>query len=208
VAGYFASFNDRYPPFALSADAGPAGNSTTVASGVLGGLATAGVVTLFIVGAVVSNNHYTVEVDYALLQQGRQQPAYRFRESFGDDEVTLRLMRAHDPGDELVQVLRPASDERIVVFQWTVQNGTESGALVAGSAARLKFRYVDDDREDRTRSETASIVTVNNVVAPARVRELGTATVQAVFVVPEDAEPLELRFSGGFARGGIKYVFD
>ncbi len=34
------------------------------------------------------------------------------------------------------------------------------------------------------------------------------APVQAVFVVPDDARPLELRFSGGFAGGGVRYVFE
>jgi|GEM_PF-445068 len=206
TAGYFASFNDRYPPYALSANAGPPGNGTVVASGVIGVLAAGGLTALFITIGVLANRPATQEVDYALLLEGRQQPTWRFP-VLGDQEVRLTLVRAHDPGDDLVRVLRPASDERIVVFQWTVVNGSSDSALVAGNV-RLKFASEDDEGDEGERSASAEIVTVNNVVAPANVPGEGSATVQAVFVVPEDAVPLELRYRGGFSGGGVKYVFD
>ncbi len=208
IAGYFAGFNDRYPPYALSAEAPPASGGATVANGLVGGALAAGFVAIVAAGIVASNKHFTAEVDYALLQSGDQQPAYRFQEDFGEDEVTLRLTRAFDPGDELVQVLRPASNERVVVFQWTVVNGTGGDAYIGGGAARLKFEHDDGEDNDATKSVGAAFITVNNVVAPANVRAFGTATVQAVFVIPEDAEPLELRYRGGFSDGGVKYVFE
>jgi hypothetical protein len=206
ITGYFASFNDRYPPFALSENAGPAGNSTVVTSGILGALAAGGMTALIVTVAVLAGRPATQEVDYDLLLAGRQQPSWRFP-VLGSQEVRLTLVRAYDPGDELVRVLRPANDERIVVFQWTVVNGSDSNVLVAGNI-RLKFEYEDEDGDQSERSVSAEIVTVNNVVAPANVPDEGTATVQAVLVIPEDAVPLELRYRGGFSGGGIKYVFE
>jgi hypothetical protein len=208
IAGYFAGFNDRFPPYALSADAGPASNGATATNGFIGAGAAAGFAALIGVAIAASNNHFTVEVDYARLESGQQQPAFRFKEDFGEDEVTLRLTRVIDPGNELIQVLRPASDERVVVFQWTVVNGTRDDAFIGDEAARFTFEYEDDDGEDARKSLGAALITVNNVVAPANVRERGTATVQAVFVVPEESEPVELRYRGGFSNGGVKYVFD
>ena len=207
IQGYFASFNDRFPPYALSAEAGPASTGATVANGVIGGLVTAGFAAIIVAAAVIEADYETVDVQYALLQAGEVTPVTRFEEDFTGDFTVLRLMKVVDPGDELVEVLRPAPSERIVVFQWTVSNRTANKQLVTGDAARLMFEFEEDD-EEKIRSITAALIGVNNVVAPANVQASDSATVQAVFVVPAGAEPLELRFRHGFAAGGVKYVFD
>ncbi len=209
VVSYFSSFNDRFPPYALSAEAGPASNSSTVINGVIGGIAAAGIATLVIVAAIVGNKPQTIDnVDYASLKAGEQQPAVSFNPSLGDGEVLLRLMAAVDPGDALAQILRPAPGERMIVFQWVLVNAADRDALVAANALRLSFEY-SDDGETKSKSEAAVIVGVNNVTAPANVGGGSTAVIQALFVVPEDAEPRELRFRYGFAgQGGVKYIFD
>ena len=207
IQGYFASFNDRFPPYALSAEAGPASNGSAVANGIIGGLAAAGFAAIIVAAALVDAEFQTVDVEYAALQEGEDQPTTRFLAEFTDDEIMLRLVRVTDPGDELVEVLRPAASERIVVFQWTVVNTSGTGQLVAHDAARLMFEY-EENGEEQTVSRNAALIGVNNVVAPANVRAAGSATVQAVFVVPAGAEPLELRFRNGFASGGVKYVFE
>ena len=207
ITGYFASFNDRFPPYAVSAEAGPASNGSTVANGIIGGVATAGIAALFITVAAIQGDVETIEADYAALQDGR---AYtiRLRDVFEEEEeVTVRLTRAVDPGDDLIQVIRPAANERVIVFQWTIENDGTQDALITASAARLKIEY-EDGRDTETRTIGAAVIGVNNVTAPANIRSGGSASVQAVFVVPEDAEPLELRFSGGFANAGIKYEFE
>ncbi|MBK9341685.1 MAG: DUF4389 domain-containing protein [Dehalococcoidia bacterium] len=206
--GYFASFNDRFPPYGLSAEDGPASNGATVANGIIGGLVAAGYAAIFVTAAAVGDNPVTADnLDYDRVVNGQQQPSHRFREDFGTEEVLLRLTRAVDPGESLAEIIRPAPGERMIVFQWTVVNGTGSGALVERDAARVKVEYTEDG-DRKTSTFSAAVIGVNNVTAPANVSAFGTATVQAVFVVPEDAEVLELRFSGGFSGGGVKYVFD
>ena len=207
VMAYFASFNDRYPPYALAADAGPASNAATVASGVGGWLVAGGYAVL--IGAVASlgGGVKTDRVDYERLVQGRAGPSLTFEPALADGPVILSLERAYDPGDDLVLVLAPARGERIIVFEWEVWNRSGTGATIDAGAVRLEYKFEGDDGPQTVR-ETAEILTVGNHTAPARVPDRARAQVQAVFVVPEDAEPLELRFSGGFAGGGVRYLFE
>lgn len=211
VAGYFASFNDRYPPFALSAEAGPGANSSVVICGVIGGLATAVFAGLIGIAIARNTNYYTAHMSYAQLEAGRQTPAYTFHQLGGsgsDSDVVLRLNRVVDPGDQLVQILRPASDERVVVFQWTIINRDANKHTIPLNPARVTYTYSDGDGDPAKKSERAVIVTVNDTTTPARIDGGSSVTVQAVFVIPEDAEPTELRYRGGFSRGGVKYKFD
>jgi hypothetical protein len=211
VAGYFLSFNDRYPPYSLSSESGPASNAATVSSGI-GGLVVVGIFGAIITAAIVaSTSSYTAHMDYEALKAGQQQPTYRFSAVFASEDApssALTLLKAVDPGNSLVQVLPPASDERIIVVQWRLRNSTSTSDLVPRDAASIKVHYEDDSGKTKTKTIGAAIVTVNNVSAPARVGSARTATIQAVFVVPKSAEPVELRFSGGFSRGGVHYKFD
>jgi len=209
--GYLASFNDRYPPYALSDDAGPASNSTTVASGVGGWVLGGGFVAAIIVAAIVGGRPEVQEVDYEGLRAGRGSEPLFFEGSGFDDEgvVGITLTRAIDPGEGLVPILQPGPGERVIVFEWGVLNASESTALVDDDPVRLKFEYEDEDGDERSRSVSAEIVTVSNTTPPARIISGDTAILYAVFVVPEDAEPEELRIRGGFMmKGGIKYEFE
>jgi hypothetical protein len=207
VMAYFASFNDRYPPYALAGDAGPASNATTVASGVGGWLVAGGYAVL--IGAVASlgGGMKTERLDYERLVQGRSGPSIAFEPALADGPVILSLERAYDPGDDLVLVLAPARGERIIVFEWEVWNRSGSRADIVSTAVSLHYEFDDDDGLE-TRRDYAEILTVGNRTAPARIEDRARVTVQAVFVVPEDAEPLDLRFSGGFAGGGVRYLFE
>ncbi|MGE0601909.1 MAG: DUF4389 domain-containing protein [Dehalococcoidia bacterium] len=210
VTSYFMSFNDRFPPYALSAEAGPASNGATVANGVIGALVGAGYAALITVAIVLGNNPHTVEnLEWAKVQTGQQQPGVTF-ERYGNEAVFIRLTQAFDPGDEFLQIIQPSRDERIVVVKWSVVNSSRSqSALVTGDAASLKVEYEGDDGKLKTKTIDAVVIGVNNLAAPARIPERGAATINAAFVLPADAVPLELRFRHGFAgTGGIKYVFD
>ncbi|MEP7367709.1 MAG: DUF4389 domain-containing protein [Acidobacteriota bacterium] len=206
---YMASFNDRYPPYALSESAGPGSNSSVVINGIFGAVIVAIYGVIIIAAVVAGGKHVTQNVNYDQLKAGRAQVTTTFSPTLQDrdhNSVLVRLSRAVDPGDSLIQVIRPASDQRIIVFQWTVVNGSSGSQLIAGDVARLKYSY-DDGGETKTKSIDAQIVGVNNVTAPANLDRGSTATVQAVFIVPEDAEPTELWFHHGFANGGVKYQF-
>ncbi len=209
AVGYLASFNDRYPPYSLSEESGPASNSSTVASGVGGWVLGGGFTALVIVAAVVANNPVTQQVDYDRLAAGSGSLPHFFEPTGIGDEgfIGMSLERVIDPGDGLVPILRPASGERIIVFEWSVLNFSETQATVAVSPVRLKYEHTEDG-ETASRTVPAEIVTVANTTPPARIASGDAATIHAVFVIPEDATPLELRFRGGFAlTGGIKYEF-
>lgn len=203
MTSYLVSFNDRYPPYAISADAGPAGNSSVVINGFIGGLIGAGYTAIIVAAVVAATQHQTEQVNYAQLLAGRGQESTTFTVSSGE-AVTVRLNQAFDPGDDLIQIISPARGERIVVVRWTVVNGTGLERTVAGDAARLDYRYSDDGKT-KTKGEDAEFIGINNVSAPANIRAGGTAVVQAVFIIPDDAEPTAIWFHNGFAQGGVKY---
>jgi hypothetical protein len=204
IASYFASFNDRYPPYALSGNAGPASNSAVVGSGVGGGLVFGGLVGLIVLGIVLAANASprTENVNYAQLQQGRGNVTVVYRDYDGD--LSLTITKVTDPGDELATVLTPGRGERLIVFEWTVFN--PEGAkhrTVAGGASQLK--YID---HDSTKTRTAEFMTVGPRTAPETIGDGGTTRVRAVFVVPDTAQPTELRFgfAGGFGQD-VRYRF-
>lgn len=200
VVAYLASFNDRFPPYSLAANAGPASNRAAVFSGFAGAFA------WLVYAAIIASlggSARTEYVDYDRLVAGRAGPSIAIEPPLADGVVVVTLEAAYDPGEDLVLVLPPARDERVIVFEWTVRNRSGGGAKVDSDAARL--RYADGDER---RWLTAGILTVDGRAAPFTVRDGSTATAYAVFVVPSDAEPLELRFSGGFAGAGIRYLFE
>ena len=161
--------------------------------------------TVLTVTAIVLSNQYRVEqVDYERLAAGREQSITTFEPEPGEDPVELRLTRAVDPGDSLVEVLSPARGERVIVFQWAVVNDTGAPQRIDADAAKLKFS-VKDASETKGKTVTALILTANNSVAPVILGDSQTVRLQAVFVVPSDAEPLELRFAAQFGR--VKYEF-
>ncbi len=209
TTGYFMSFNDRFPPFALSAEAGPASNTSTVINGVIGALIGTGLVVSITAAAILGNKPQTIDnLDWDKVQTGQQQPGFVFGNRFNDDEISIRLTRAFDPGDQYLQIIQPSNDERIVVVQWVVVNASRRQALVTDDAASLKVEY-EDGGKVKTKSVGAIVIGVNNLAAPANIPDGGSATINAAFVIPADAVPLELRFRHGFAGGGgVKYVFD
>jgi hypothetical protein len=202
VTAYFASFNDRFPPYSLSAEAGPASNTSTVWSGVigllLGGSMTAGIIAL----AVVASRTHTEDASYTELQRGASPVLVSFDKPAG--LIVLSLTRVIDPGDSLVKILTPGKGERIVVFEWEVVNLSSAGQDIDAHPALYTVNVAGDGERDLE----AVFVSVENRSAPVSIRKGVSVTVQAAFVVPADATPVQLQFSGGFAGvGGVTYRF-
>ncbi len=198
VAGYFFSFNDRYPPYALSASAGPAGAGATVASGISGFLLGGGFTALIVVAGILGSRPHRETADYAALQRG--QSIVETRVSTSNGHVLVALERIYDPGDSMAKLLRIDEYERIVVVEWRVAVDSPS-ASVSRDAAYLTARSYGWEHD-----YDAQIVTVDNRAAPATLGYYDIALIRAVFVIPIDATPLKLRFHHGFAgRGGIEY---
>ncbi len=200
VFSYFASFNDRYPPYSLSADAGPASGASTVASGVIGLLAAGGLTAGIVAAAIVASGFHSETIDYVELQYGvADTHIYVFDDYRG--ELLFQLSAVHDPGDDLVGILDLGAGERAVIFEWYV--GTvERTVHIDNSPARLDY---DDGGDDHTVS--AVLITVGDTVAPVRIEKNDVVTIRAVFVIPENATPTELRWRPGFQRG-FRYIFD
>lgn len=202
VMAYFASFNDRYPPYSLSANAGPSSAKATVWSGIGGVVLAGGFGAIVISAAVIGGRTINEDVNYADVQQGSAFSLVSL--STVDGDVLVSLTRAYDPGDDLVQVLQPGAGERVVVFEWTLTNLSSSAITVSRAAAQLTATVESGDR-----NFGVEFVSVANRGAPASIASGADAIVQAVFVVPASAQPSELQFHNGFAgRGGVTYRFE
>ncbi len=211
VLGYFASFNDRFPPFSLSASAGPASTTTAVVNGVIGALVSGSFIALVVVAIAIADDPRTETVDYASLR-GASSGGTNARVAQGAVRVNARggmvdlvLSRVDDPGEQLVPLLVTGKNQRVVVFEWTIRNSSDMSARVSGTAdARLAVLSGDERK-----TSDAELVVVAGQVAPASVKAGGADKIQAVFVIPKDARPVALRFSPDFTpRGGIEYQFE
>lgn len=202
VVAYFLSFNDRFPPYSLSATAGPAGNGATVTSAVAG-LALGGGFTALIITAIILGSQPThKDADYAALVAGKSPVTTEHSTTGGS--VSLTLQRIYDPGDDMAKLLRPAPGERIVVVEWRVVNSSSRTASIASDSAVLSAREGGSDGHDYP----AELVVVENHSAPATFDSYSRGLVRAVFVIPAGATPTGLRFKNGFAGvGGVEYTF-
>jgi hypothetical protein len=194
VQAYVLSLTDEYPPFNLSAGAGPAGGDayliSTILGFLLGGGAVAGIVTL----ALIAGDELEVQVNYASLQDGG--PATMVE--IGD--VMVALTSASDPLSRDETLLEPDPGTRLVMFEFSVTNDGRRDVEIQRSDFKLK-----DEEEENHDPE---LVLVAGHPAPQDVEEDRRATVAIVFEVPEGVEPAELKYSPGIGfRNSVKYVF-
>ena len=201
---YFASFHDEYPPFSLSEDSRKAENTTTVISGVIGGLLTAGLVALLTVGIVISLRPKVVDVNYARLQNGT--PSERVEYANTTREVTVRLEGVtEDPPafDGLA-----LSGEHVLAFELTVRLSKGEASFIKDNDGELKYELRTGDTE----SVGPRAIQVDGRYAPRHIEEGDVAEVILVFVVPDGAAPVWLKFTPDFADfaggGGIRYDFE
>ncbi len=203
VFSYFASFNDRYPPYSLSAEAGPAGKQAVTWSAIGGLASAAGLTTLVIVGVIVGSRPDVVYADYAALKHGQPTSTVYYDTTDGG-EIGVSLVRVTDPGDGLARILTPTSLERVVVFEWSIVNFSGSSRRIPVDAAWLKA-----EAGGKKHDYDPQILTIEGRTAPGAVESGDTVTMRAVFVIPKTAEPLELHFEAGFTGlGGIRYEFE
>lgn len=208
VTAYFASFNDRFPPYALSEEAGPAGRTSTRLSAI-GGVAIAGMYASFVVLVAVlairNSGGHTETLSYAALKDGRAPNVVAFHNTVDDSvtEVLLRLVQAHDPGGDLVKLIEPPAGTRVIVFEWGVTNLSGSGQSIASHPATLKAAA-----GGRTYDYEPAFVTVDGHAPPYSIPARRQAKAQAVFLVPIAQTPVELDFEGNFGhRNGVTYKF-
>lgn len=204
VAGYFASFNDRFPPFALSAEAGPGSRASAVICGVLGLLLAGGCTTAVAVVAVVSAHRETATVEYASLRRGDASAAIFYTGSRRDPDFTVALDRVTDPDAEVARALGFAGGGRAVTFTLVFRNRAAGDGTLHPSDASL----VVEDQAGRRRSLHPDLLSVDGRGAPVTVKEGNlTADVRVAFVLARDERPVELRLSPPWnAVGGVRYL--
>lgn len=191
VQAYAVSLTDEFPPFSLSPDAGPGGKDSYVISSVVGLLATAGVIALFVVGIIfLEPDKEVVQVSYERLLAG---DVSSVETRVVLESASIELTSATDPADELAPLLVPQPGYRFVTFDLLVQISGHRDVRVQESDYRL------EDREGESREPL--LVVVDGRPAPVWLRERGFAVVNLLLEVPQGVGPAELRCHFALAEG-------
>ena len=189
VQAYVLSLTDEFPPFSLSAEAGPAGRSSYIISSVIGSLAAVAVIGLFVtllVAFAVGSQHIEAQVSYARLVAGATQHGEGIAEVHSG---RFELRGAVDPADDLYAFLTAAPGHRLVEFRLVMENYRGAGQTVPIRASR--FNLLDTEQGNHE----SLIVTVNRSdVAPIDIESGDEATLQLLFELPHDADPAELQY--------------
>jgi hypothetical protein len=205
VIGYFASFTDRFPPYTMAADAGPATYAGTALSGILGLLMAGVLVGAAATVAVQTREPPRVAISYADLRAGRTMPPATFftgppaAPSFA---VTLRSVSEDDQRYSRLLNLSPA--ERVVVFNLQFTNRTGRDVMAGPQVLRLTY-----DAAGSVSTITPVLLFVDGEVAPRLLHHEALTPVSGVFLLPANAVPRKLRVDPPWAAatGGV-YVFE
>jgi len=187
VQAYFFSLTDEFPPFSLSADAGPGGSDSYVISSILGVLATGGVIAGIVVLAIFAGGEKVAQVSYADLLAGEVRLADT---RITVDSITVEIAGASDPADDLVPLLVAKPGYRFVLLELTIENGHRRDLPIRASDFRLK----DEDGH----SHDAYLVVVGGRIPRVDLAEHRIADTDLVFELPEEVDPAELRYNSGY----------
>ena len=189
VQAYVLSLTDAYPPFSLAADVGQAGRRSYVLASVLGSLAVAAVIGLFVtllVAFAVGSQRIVTQVSYARLVAGATQHGEGIAEVHSG---RFELRGAVDPAGGQYAFLAPAPGHRLIEFRFFMENYRGAGQEVPIRKERFELRDTGGDEHEPL------IATVNrNRIAPFDVASGDTATLQLVFTLPAGADPVELEY--------------
>ena len=200
VNAYAISLRDEYPPFSLSAEAGPAGRDTYIVSSVIGCLLGAGYIALFVAGSIASfNARETVRVDvsYADLTAGRVN-YYETAVEVWDMQVALT--GAVDPADDVFPLLAAAKNKKLVSFQLMFDNERNWSAKVRDSDFRLK------DGEGDWHDPLLTVV--GGRVAPVKIAKGTPAKATVIFEIGDDARPAQLKYQPFGEGKRVIYEFE
>jgi hypothetical protein len=184
--GYFASFNDRFPPFALSPDAGPGSGASVVINAVIGVLVGGACIAVVTTAAIVGSQRDDVSADYAALKEGRPGSAATvFMGGIDVPSAVLSLRKINDPDANLARALGTPDGYRAVVFDFVLTFTTDPTNEIGRDFGKLEFTGPSGDHSVR-----AAATLIDGLPAP---KEAGTrSTVRVAFVIPLDARPTTL----------------
>ena len=196
VWAYVLSLTDEYPPFNLSAGAGPAGGDAYLISGILGFLLAGGGIAAAVAVALLLGEQTEVQMSYQSLQAARPANAVEI------SDVMVSLTSVSDPFGEGETLLEPNPGRRLVMFEFSVENRGSWSVRIE----RSDFRLRDEEGKNR---DPELVVAAGHALA-GRYFKLGKdeATVKVVFELPEGVAPAELKYLPSFGfRRTVKYVF-
>ena len=199
VVGYYASFNDRYPPFNPWPDAGPAAPLTVLACGTLGLVVVGLIAGIFLAPAATSGSN-AIEVSYAELQANSSENGWTFAFGpAGDPGFTVTLLGVEDPDDRTAQALGVGSGDRALGFDLDYENRSSSPQTVQPGSATLGL--------DGAPNATAVVITVSGRSAPAEIQPGERAAVRITFVIPDEATVNELRLEPPWQSRQVVFQF-
>jgi hypothetical protein len=195
VQAYILSLTDEYPPFSLSAEAGPAGRDTYIVSSVIGCLLTAGCIAIFIAALLVGRQTLRVEVSYDALTAGQ---------AAGTVEVSklyVSLTDAMDPMGESFPPLLPQEGKRLVAFRFEFDN--ESGRTRRVWESDFHLKDSDGKWHDPL------LVIAGGRPTPVKFKKGTSIEATVIFEIGDDTRPNELRYSPHFLeRKRVIYEFE
>ena len=194
VQAYVFSLTDEYPPFNLSAGAGPAGGDAYLIASILGFLLAGGGIAGGVALTLAVGEELEVQESYRSLQAGESSGMAQI----GD--VMVALISVSDPLPEAETLLEADSGKRLIMFEFSLANGSDWDIKIEESDFRL--------RDEEGKKYKPELVVVAGHPATQHVEEDRTARVEVVFEVPDGTTPDELKYWPSFGFGkSVKYVF-
>ena len=193
VQGYLLSLTDEFPPFSLSADAGPSGKDSYVICSIIGGLMAVAMVGLGVTGIVIGRQADRQSVSYAALKTGQGGVTFRFAWE------NISLLSATDPANSAISALSPREGKRFVSFGLQLTNKHDSEPLnIFGRRifdGSINLRQSDLRLKDSNgKWHDAQLVIGGGSVAPVKVSKNTSVQVTVLFEIDEQAQPTELRY--------------
>ena len=187
VQAYMLSLTDEFPPFNLSAEAGPTGTNGEIRSLVGGALLIGLAVTSCAAFASFGGQHITREISYQRLL-GREVTAEETSATVRSGVV--QLTAAKDPADEIFAgLLRPGVGRRFLELDLAIENQRGEGEEIAVRTSLFSLRDSSNERHD------PMLVMVGGRLSPTAIDSGQKATVRLMFEVPQTAVPAELRYN-------------
>ena len=187
VQAYMLSLTDEFPPFNLSAEAGPTGTNGEIRSLVGGALLIGLAVTSCAAFASFGGQHITREISYQRLLE-REVTAEEASATVRSGVV--QLTAAKDPADEIFAgLLRPGVGRRFLELDLAIENQRGEGEEIAVRTSLFSLRDSSNERHD------PMLVMVGGRLSPAAIDSGQKATVRLMFEVPQTAVPAELRYN-------------
>ena len=195
AAAYWMSLTDEFPPFSLSAEAGP-GSGTAYAVAAAFGLITVAALVAG-AGALLAWPADTTEVSvtYQSLLQGEAS------KEVAVSDVNVTLVAAAEAFDQEGAVFRPKPGERFVSFQVHLKNERDSRVRVEMNDLRL-----DDSSDDQ---HGPRYVTLDGLDSPRWLGKGNEVEVYVIFELDEDAQPKVLVYSPSFGfKKQVKFILE